>query len=717
MELRNFAERVLFGDTLEDKLWEPETLTDERPGNARTPPEAPGRPRELLFARAGSDAPPTLPPAGPLQDPRARGFLLHRFANHELLALELMALVLLRFPDAPTAFRRGLARTLREEQAHLRLYLERMGELGVSFGELPLSAFFWRSLSRVEDPLRFVVAMSLTFEQANLDHAAATARRFEKLGDERTARLLWRIHDDEVGHVRAGQRWFERWRPGRQSAWTEFRSLLPRPLTPARAKGPRPSLSARLRAGLGGEFVRELLLHGGSKGRPPDVLAFVSSFESDLARGRTAMPDSRSIAALEEDLAPLLAWCARPGDVVLVPRLPGLEHRERFDALGAPRVDLRSFDADGLAALAAERLGRVFPWGWGPGSRHRLAPLLSSAGEWARRPLADQRWAASKQTAATLLRAALAARPGAEGLCPPSVVGRTCRNLAEVEAHARALWDAGYPAAAVKAPFGTCGRGILRLRPGDPTPSQRGWLRRVLSRQEQVLVEPWLPRVADLSVCFDVGPGGAEGRPRIARSLTDARGQYLGHVLSPSGKLLGLPPDALRALHRNELLDLLRAVVEEVAAALAARGYRGPAGVDALLYRDLAGAVRLQPLLEVNPRTTMGRLAEGLCRCLAPGRVGLWLHIGRRAWERTGCARASELAAALPNPETRGTPPRLAGGAVCTNDPDQATARLTVLAAGASLEACAEVLGAVGLGLPPGLLPGGAPQERGARGP
>ena len=136
---RQWAERVLLGRTLEDKLWRPEAITDERPGPAIEPPPRPGRPPGLAPSDEAAVAPPK---EAELLDPRARGRLLHGFANHELLALELMALALLRFPDAPPSFRRGLVRTLGEEQEHLRLYLRRMGELGVELGEQPLGSTF-----------------------------------------------------------------------------------------------------------------------------------------------------------------------------------------------------------------------------------------------------------------------------------------------------------------------------------------------------------------------------------------------------------------------------------------------------------------------------------------------------------------------------------------------------------------------------------------------
>src|SRR5690606_4659271 len=168
------------------------------------------------------------------RDPSQAGRVLHAFANHEMLAMELMALALLRFPDAPPAFRLGLAHTLLEEQEHLRLYLARLAALGVSLGDHPLSAFFWTHLRALRSPQELVAAMSLTLEQANLDHARAAADAFTAIGDHETAAVLERVLRDEIGHVAHGVRWLERWREPDESAWAAYRRWLPAPLTPAR---------------------------------------------------------------------------------------------------------------------------------------------------------------------------------------------------------------------------------------------------------------------------------------------------------------------------------------------------------------------------------------------------------------------------------------------------------------------------------------------------
>ena len=106
MELREFAERVLFATTLEEKLLRPADISDEKPGAALVTPSAPGRPAELQFKATGT-ARDHFPGTRNLEHTRERGQLLHFFANHELLATELMALVLLKFPGSPRRLSQG----------------------------------------------------------------------------------------------------------------------------------------------------------------------------------------------------------------------------------------------------------------------------------------------------------------------------------------------------------------------------------------------------------------------------------------------------------------------------------------------------------------------------------------------------------------------------------------------------------------------------------
>ena len=180
MELRRFALNLLFTPTLDARLAFPDTgrraFVDHHPGLPMAW-QTPQRPPELQIAPKRARRP--LPSPLALGDPAMRIRCLHTFANHELMALELMAWALLAYPTAPGAFRQGLAWLIEEEQGHLRLYIERLGELGVAFGDLPLNDHFWRIAPQLATPLQWVCAMNLTFEQANLDHAPDFAHHFE----------------------------------------------------------------------------------------------------------------------------------------------------------------------------------------------------------------------------------------------------------------------------------------------------------------------------------------------------------------------------------------------------------------------------------------------------------------------------------------------------------------------------------------------------------
>jgi len=181
----------------------------------------PGRPVGLQMRHdSGGNVQP--PSDDKLENELARGQLLHFLANHELLATELMALVLLKFPDAPRAFRQGVLVTLREEQEHTRMYIRRMKECGVEFGRFPLSGQFWRVVEPMKSPMDFVSRLSLTFEQANLDYSLHFASVFRQIGDQDTANVLQKIYEDEIGHVQHGLHWFRQWKDPEQSDWEAY---------------------------------------------------------------------------------------------------------------------------------------------------------------------------------------------------------------------------------------------------------------------------------------------------------------------------------------------------------------------------------------------------------------------------------------------------------------------------------------------------------------
>ncbi|HVJ82040.1 MAG TPA: DUF455 family protein, partial [Planctomycetia bacterium] len=165
-ELREFAERILETPEFAGKLAPPEgPFVDENPG-APARVDIPSRTADLRFQHGKRGA--KMPSDESLGDERCRGAAHHIMANHELQALEAMAWTLLAFPEAPKAFRRGLAQILQEEQEHARWHAERAAELGVPFGSRRVAGYVWRRTTTATTPLEYLACLPLTFEQSNL---------------------------------------------------------------------------------------------------------------------------------------------------------------------------------------------------------------------------------------------------------------------------------------------------------------------------------------------------------------------------------------------------------------------------------------------------------------------------------------------------------------------------------------------------------------------
>lgn len=256
MELREFAERVLLSPSLELKTARPTTpFQDSHPG----PPtriDRPVRPPQLQFAPRRT-APP-MPKAQSLQDPVRRGIAHHIMANHELQALEVMAMVLLAFPEAPAAFRMGMARVMLDEQRHTRLHAQRCRELGMAFGDYPVNSWIWQKAQDYSSVLEYCAGLPLVFEGANLDHTVEFEQYFKAAGDRRSAAIMRAIHKDEIRHVEFGLHWLRQLKPAHLSDWDAWQASLHWPIRPVRARGELFQREARLQAGLTPDFIDRL---------------------------------------------------------------------------------------------------------------------------------------------------------------------------------------------------------------------------------------------------------------------------------------------------------------------------------------------------------------------------------------------------------------------------------------------------------------------------
>ena len=162
--------------------------------------------------------------------------------------------------------------------------------------------------------------------------------------------------------------------------------------------------------------------------------------------------------------------------------------------------------------------------------------------------------------------------------------------------------------------------------------------------------------------------------------LNDARGQFVANFAEPHhhkkipAKIVSLFNAA--ADISGALLEFYQTIFEKLEAELRAVDFTGPLGIDAFVYRDADGAVKLKPIVEINPRYTMGRVTLELMKHAAPGRHGLFRLLTRSMARAEGGEDFPTFARLLHERsplELEGEPvPKISAGAVCLNDPAQA---------------------------------------------
>lgn len=255
MTPEDFARNILTSKKLEEKI-KPFNGINFSIGPSENIPDFPSREEKLKF----SNKKIKFPKASQFHLKEKRAMALHYFANHELLAIEMMAAFLLKFPTRnfqDIKIKSGILSALGDEQKHLRLYINRMTDLGISFGDYPLNDFFWKQMDSIDCMEKFLAVMSLTFEAANLDFCLFYEQIFTEVDDMTSANIMRIIFEDEITHVKLGINWLNKWKKD-QNLFDYYKSLLPENLSPTRSKGINFNPSLREKIGFDLDFVEKI---------------------------------------------------------------------------------------------------------------------------------------------------------------------------------------------------------------------------------------------------------------------------------------------------------------------------------------------------------------------------------------------------------------------------------------------------------------------------
>lgn len=175
-----------------------------------TTPQRPARP-----ARPALTAPGNLPKRR-LGSAQGRIALLHAVAHIEFNAIDLAFDMAARFHGSiaetgldGAAFLADWIRIGEEEARHFGLIEARLAEYGASYGDLPAHDGLWEAAEATAHDVSARLAVApMVLEARGLDVTPGMIKRLTGAGDKPSADILQTIYDDEIGHVRVGEKWF-----------------------------------------------------------------------------------------------------------------------------------------------------------------------------------------------------------------------------------------------------------------------------------------------------------------------------------------------------------------------------------------------------------------------------------------------------------------------------------------------------------------------------
>jgi hypothetical protein len=348
-----------------------------------------------------------------------------------------------------------------------------------------------------------------------------------------------------------------------------------------------------------------------------DIYFFNPTCETAIANGSAFYTAPFRLRNFESDLSYLAVWLAEEKDQVLIKGETSEVFELRLRSLGfrlpeTIQLDKALSDPDWLG----QSRGYLFPWGWSPAAVHLFRDVVSKCSE-AFKVSAVAKWDPAqkplygRETSMHLL-SQIIENSAADWLPGLSDVPVRCTSLEEIYQQI----DERLPAV-VKSPWSSSGRGLLLFPNPDLKKKNDEVLGGMLRQQGFVTVEPWLDKVVDFSFQFYSRNGDIS---YIGRTFfeTDGKGRYQRTFLTDKTNYTEEVNDFL-VKHHYEVVDMLLMALKSSGYSSL---YEGWIGVDALVFRTASGKLKLQPMVEINGRFTMGAIALKMRDHLAPDSCG-----------------------------------------------------------------------------------------------
>jgi len=359
----------------------------------------------------------------------------------------------------------------------------------------------------------------------------------------------------------------------------------------------------------------------------PDIWLYNPTCDFATGNGKPSWQPNKLLQKMEDDLSALPLFLANSNDYILTAKLPSAEYLAMFKQLNIETPQfIEKKEAFSDAAFLAQPKCNLQPWGWSPAAHKLLSPLKANCSEEFKQSpvfnwLPAHRDLYSRKFASSVLQKMLENKPG-NVFMSSDYTPRICTQQLEIEA---ALSD--WQTLMIKAPWSSSGRGLQPISKTPVHPKVWEKVFGIINTQGYVMVEPLLDKQLDIAFQFEILKGKVTYLG-ISNFTTDSKGQYTGNNLN------GLP-DSIDEDLKKFALNLPGLLIDPLISVLGkselATLFEGKFGVDALIFRNAEGRLRVNPCLEINLRYNMGLLSLQLEKLLVPGKKAMY-----RTWFDSG---------------------------------------------------------------------------------
>jgi hypothetical protein len=331
-----------------------------------------------------------------------------------------------------------------------------------------------------------------------------------------------------------------------------------------------------------------------------DVFYFNPTCELAVANGSFSYMPPRLLREFEQDCSVLPFVFGTSGDFVLTEKMPSKEFILKFTDVGFEMPEFCTLKE--LISGKTETIGSILPWGWSPAAHFYLKDLKEKCShEFRESPVsnwkADHKSLFERITSLHFLADFLEQNPF-DFFFDQELIGTKVTRIEEIEN----LLKTHIPLV-LKAPMSSSGRGIQIIRKQTLTTSNRQWISGIFNQQKYLIAEPFLNKVMDFSLQFNISNDGPE---YLGYSVfeTNSNGQYQSTLIHPEIERSGTSGinSEMRTKIETTALLLKKALKDSVY-----DKHSGFLGIDAMIFREKEG-LKIQPCIEINSRMNMGIL-------------------------------------------------------------------------------------------------------------